>query len=211
MPLCAGCGSSYSDDFRFCPHCGRAQPEPARVRVEVVTGPAKYEEGTLRLVWLARSEKQLADKVRKGFLSGWKDEYVTVFFFQLELVAFHPTRNEYVAATSRVFRTIQELDYTFGIQDRVGKSDNRVTSEWYDAFIQEKSETWTQLNQELIRQGWTGITRYADRRESPSCLGVTGACDKFRAKNDPHLYFAMPETSRSVNLDDYRYRRVVSD
>jgi hypothetical protein len=26
MPLCEGCGSSYEDQFQFCPFCGRAKP-----------------------------------------------------------------------------------------------------------------------------------------------------------------------------------------
>jgi hypothetical protein len=28
MPLCQGCGASYDDTYKFCPHCGRAKPEP---------------------------------------------------------------------------------------------------------------------------------------------------------------------------------------
>ncbi len=30
MPLCQGCGASYDDNFKFCPHCGRAKPAPIR-------------------------------------------------------------------------------------------------------------------------------------------------------------------------------------
>jgi hypothetical protein len=39
MPICDGCGSSYDDNFRFCPHCGRAntsvQPIPVPVSREI--------------------------------------------------------------------------------------------------------------------------------------------------------------------------------
>ena len=33
MPLCQGCGASYDDNFKFCPHCGRAKPEPEMVNL----------------------------------------------------------------------------------------------------------------------------------------------------------------------------------
>ena len=35
MPLCQGCGASYDDTFKFCPHCGRAKPEAINVNVRV--------------------------------------------------------------------------------------------------------------------------------------------------------------------------------
>ncbi len=35
MPVCEGCGAAYDDQFQFCPHCGRAKPQPPTVRVEV--------------------------------------------------------------------------------------------------------------------------------------------------------------------------------
>lgn len=35
MPVCQGCGSSYEDTFQFCPHCGRAKPEPQKISIEV--------------------------------------------------------------------------------------------------------------------------------------------------------------------------------
>jgi hypothetical protein len=35
MPICEGCGASYEDTYKFCPHCGRAKPEPLKVNIEV--------------------------------------------------------------------------------------------------------------------------------------------------------------------------------
>ena len=35
MPICDGCGSSYDDHYKFCPHCGSAKPEPQTIRVQV--------------------------------------------------------------------------------------------------------------------------------------------------------------------------------
>lgn len=41
MPECPGCGASYIDDFKFCPHCGRAKPEPPKIHIEVLESPSK--------------------------------------------------------------------------------------------------------------------------------------------------------------------------
>jgi hypothetical protein len=35
MPICDGCGGSYDDQFKFCPHCGRAKSEPPTVNINV--------------------------------------------------------------------------------------------------------------------------------------------------------------------------------
>lgn len=35
MLTCPGCGASYADEFRFCPHCARPRPETPKVHVEV--------------------------------------------------------------------------------------------------------------------------------------------------------------------------------
>lgn len=31
MSKCQSCGGSYADEFKFCPHCGHAKPEPISV------------------------------------------------------------------------------------------------------------------------------------------------------------------------------------
>ena len=36
MPVCIGCGGSYDSNFRFCPFCGRAKPEPETVKIQLV-------------------------------------------------------------------------------------------------------------------------------------------------------------------------------
>lgn len=35
MPTCPGCGASYADEFRFCPHCAHPRPETPKIQVEV--------------------------------------------------------------------------------------------------------------------------------------------------------------------------------
>ena len=34
MPLCEGCGASYEDNYKFCPHCGRAKLESPKIIIE---------------------------------------------------------------------------------------------------------------------------------------------------------------------------------
>lgn len=41
MPVCPGCGSSYEDQFAFCPYCGRAKPQdPKPIKIEVTHSQA---------------------------------------------------------------------------------------------------------------------------------------------------------------------------
>jgi hypothetical protein len=35
MPICKGCGGSFDDNFKFCPYCGRAKPEPESLKIQV--------------------------------------------------------------------------------------------------------------------------------------------------------------------------------
>lgn len=37
MPLCEGCGGNYDDKFKFCPHCGRARPDPITININVTS------------------------------------------------------------------------------------------------------------------------------------------------------------------------------
>lgn len=55
MPVCEGCGVSYEDQFKFCPHCGRVKPEKAqnneeiaKVKLEVAKTNAELEIFLLR-------------------------------------------------------------------------------------------------------------------------------------------------------------------
>lgn len=35
MAICEGCGSSFENNFRFCPHCGQSSPERNEIKVVV--------------------------------------------------------------------------------------------------------------------------------------------------------------------------------
>ena len=49
MSTCAACGASYDDTFKFCPHCGRAKPEPELINLNVRVAPVRYEEAVLKI------------------------------------------------------------------------------------------------------------------------------------------------------------------
>jgi hypothetical protein len=56
MPVCQGCGGSYDDKFKFCPHCGRAKPEPNIMTINVnVTSDDVWETCEIYLVYLNKS------------------------------------------------------------------------------------------------------------------------------------------------------------
>jgi hypothetical protein len=56
MPLCQGCGASYDDNFKFCPHCGRAKPEPRSINLNVQVAPVRYEEVVLKIEVVGMTE-----------------------------------------------------------------------------------------------------------------------------------------------------------
>ena len=39
MPICKGCGGSFDDNFKFCPYCGRAKPEPDSLKIQLSVSP----------------------------------------------------------------------------------------------------------------------------------------------------------------------------
>lgn len=41
MPVCSGCGASFEEEYKFCPYCGHAKPEPKKINVEVDIKPKK--------------------------------------------------------------------------------------------------------------------------------------------------------------------------
>ena len=208
MPVCVGCGSSYDNEFGFCPYCGRVKPEPTRIQIEIIPGTEKYEEGTLRLAYTGRKERQKADKVHRNMLHQWSDYNVEVYFFQLEIMSFSPTRGEYIPVISKEFRDFPIWYFQF-IRERVEKPDARAISEWYDAFSKERLNAWRLFNQEMIKQNWIGITRQATERTTPDCLSsYTTVCDRFKIKNT--YYYSLPEIRMVIDLANYRYKRVVS-
>ena len=215
MPLCAGCGSSYSDDFRFCPHCGCARPEPVRVRVEVHSAPTQFEEGVLRLVYTGKSEEQLVDRGKRGMFGvGWTDVQLKVLFFVLDLEVIHPSKQHDVGLISDPFR---------GVFDRYSDDVLRTleseceyhnhTCKWYDECREEPKNIWSRFNDCLISDGWNGITDEALERRLPHFLthGLVKAIASANVFTQAELSsYHVPNASNAVEIGKYRYRRVVT-
>jgi len=64
MPICQGCGSSFDDQFKFCPQCGRAKPEPLKIQVQVNLED-KWE--TCRITWREYKAGDIHHSYRTGF------------------------------------------------------------------------------------------------------------------------------------------------
>lgn len=58
MPFCQGCGASYDDTFKFCPHCGRAKPETEGINFNVQVAPDRYEEAVLKIEVVVHTFRQ---------------------------------------------------------------------------------------------------------------------------------------------------------
>lgn len=56
MPKCVGCGASYDDTFKFCPHCGRVKREPEAITLNVQVAPVRYEEAVLKVEVVGTTE-----------------------------------------------------------------------------------------------------------------------------------------------------------
>ena len=56
MSTCSACGASYDDTFKFCPHCGRAKPEPEWINLNVQVAPVRYEEAVLKIEVVGTTE-----------------------------------------------------------------------------------------------------------------------------------------------------------
>lgn len=214
MPLCAGCGSSYSDNFKYCPHCGRAKPEPTRVLVEVHSTPPQFEEGVLRLVYTGRSEVQLVDRGKKGMFGvGWTGVQIEVLFFVFDLKVFHPSRQHYVGLVSDPFRGAFYEDDADELQvlARVCEYEHHK-SKWYEGYRKELTDIWGRFNDRFIGDGWYGITKDAIERRLPEFLERGGVIanasgnvftDAERSSGQP------PNESKAIEIGKYRYQRTV--
>lgn len=214
MPLCAGCGSSYSDDFKFCPHCGRATPESTRVLIEVHSAPIQFEEGVLRLVYTGKSEDQLVDRGKRGLFGvGWKDAQINVFFFVFDLKVYHQSRQHYVGLVSDPFRGAFYEHSAHELRMLATACEyEHHTSKWYEKYQKELTDIWGHFNDRLIENGWNGITQDAIKRQLPEFLDRGGVIANASGNvfTDAERWSARPPNeSKAVEVSGYRYRRTV--
>jgi hypothetical protein len=152
MPICQGCGGSFSDEFNFCNYCGRAKPETNSLKIQVkVSSEDRWETCKVDNVMVEKS---------KGAL--WNARPPKLKWIAN---AIGP-KGQYVAAESVVFdgflNNIFE-DYPFFINPTIVmskaiKERNAMNSKLYDDFINT-----------LLKDGW-------------DCIETEGICKKFRRR-----------------------------
>ena len=108
MPLCQGCGASYDDNYKFCPHCGRAKPEPEAINLNVRVAPVRYEEAVLKIEVVGTTElTEPPFDYRLGGLTrvlgqggrNWK-QFTT---YRLLVDSHHPETGQHIAYQSATF------------------------------------------------------------------------------------------------------------
>jgi hypothetical protein len=232
MPKCQSGAANYDDNFRYCPYCGTAKPNP---QVVVMQGadPRLYEEGVLRLRCIL--EKQVIGSY-KGWLGKTKVEQQTVSIDQIELVALSHEKGEYVALTSATFRKLMPVDHESIKGSYLGRNNYREYLEeplknahdyverghqydrgnneyvnmrqvFFETLYRELKSAWESFCASLRNDGWFGITEEAIRRSPP--VGVLGRYPDGWDDIKPKDPYKEPFYNYSAILKRYRYRRQV--
>lgn len=216
MPLCQGCGASYDDNFKFCPHCGRAKPEPQSINLNVQVGPVRYEEAVLKIEVLGTTE--LTEPPFNWRPSGMTKlmgeagkNWTHITKFRLLLDCLHPLRGQYVAFRSTEFRGyVVQLGTELEFPRRF--DHNKLFRSWAEALFSERTRVWDSTNKFLIQEGWTGLSDKAIKREVPYLLrDVSGFPEPDLWIISGRLEVWMPPNppvGTTKELEDYRYRRV---
>lgn len=186
MPKCQSCAANYDDNFRYCPYCGTARPNPQFIVVQDQSDPRLYEEGVLR--------RKLAIETQvTGSFKGWfgkiNEERRTFLIQQFELVALSHERGEYVFFTSSHFRALLPENAKYGWRSslisayedlcrntydyvQTGKQYDRSSHTeagmvLFETLFQEQKQAWDGFCVALRTEGWYGITDRAIGRTFP--------------------------------------------
>lgn len=219
MPLCQGCGASYDDNFKFCPHCGRAKPEPQAINLNVQVAPVRYEEAVLKLevVGTAELTEPPFDRRPSGLvklLGEGGRNWTQITTFRLLVGSHHPERGEYTAYGSDTFRGFDTDDLL--IPDSV-KGRKSEFQRWVEDLLGERKLAWEETTRYLTQEGWSGITDNATKRKDPFSLSPPYD-DKGRLLTygiETYLEVGALNHQGSVRIltywaHDYRYRRIAS-
>lgn len=218
MPLCQGCGASYDDNYKFCPHCGRAKPEPQAINLNVQVAPVRYEEAVLKIEVLGTTE--LTEPPFDWRPSGMTKlmgeagkNWTHITRFRLLLDCIHPFRGQYVGYSSMEFRGFA-VEHFFHVELPHRFRHNRTFQSWADKLFEERRMVWENTNQYLIQEGWIGLTKDATDRRFPEFL-CSASHD-----NDPELkriagvlateFVPNPPAGMTREVVGYRYRRIAS-
>jgi len=151
MPVCEGCGGSYDNQFKFCPHCGRAKPEPVTLNINV----------TLDDVW-ETCEIDLVYNLEKP--SGGIDKLLSIsrYVWRFEATAIG-TQGRYAAAWSEVLQLEKNGrgDYVSKYTGvRLNDGMNHELNPTIDRLIRENCQPKVDnLIKKLVTDGWQPIGR----------------------------------------------------
>jgi hypothetical protein len=218
MPLCQGCCASYDDNYKFCPHCGRAKPEPEAINLNVRVAPVRYEEAVLKIEvvettelteppfdWRPSGMTKLMGEAGKNWT------HITGFHLLLDCI--HPLRGQYVAYQSTEFRGyVVQLGNSLKFPQRF--DNNKSFQSWAEAVFLERRKAWDATNNYLIQEGWTGLSENETKRKVPSELedisGISLPALWTYANRLEVWMMPNPPVGATKELADYRYRRVAS-
>lgn len=168
MPLCQGCGASFDDTYKFCPHCGRARPEPQAIDLNVQVAPVRYEEAVLKMevVGTAELTEPPFDRRPSGLMKllgeGGRN-WTQITTFRLLVDSHHPERGEYTAHQSATFRGFATDDLK--LPDSV--TDRWEYKGWVENVFRERKLAWESVTRYLVQEGWEGLTKAASDWKEP--------------------------------------------
>ena len=228
MSTCSACGTSYEDNFRFCPHCGRAKTEPESINLNVRVAPVRHEEAVLKIGVVGTTElteppfDYRPSGLRKALGGGGKN-WSQIATLRLLLDSMHPVKGKYLAFKSGTFRGIITPDFELPeiLWSRFTTekfSPSNQAHKWLVDLLHERHQCWGQFNSYLVGEGWTGLTKRAIDREAPftdrlppEFLNRDGTLRAhFTTMLSVELrYGGYPQTENLYDMThEYRYRRL---
>lgn len=216
MPLCQGCGASYDDNFKFCPHRDRAKSEPQAINLNVQVVPVRYEEAVLKIEVVGTTEltEPPFDRRPGGLMKllgeGGRN-WTQITTFRLLVEAHHPDSGQYIAYQSKTFRGFDTTDLKF--PDSIKR--RWEFQPWIEQIFRERKQGWEEVNRYLVQEGWTAISENAAKRQEPFDLAppydgmgflLVGLLETFLTVDNWGSVGAIRELTYWAH--DYRYRRV---
>lgn len=221
MPLCQGCGASYDDNFKFCPHCDRAKPEPQAINLNVQVAPVRYEEAVLKIEVVGTTElteppfDYRPSGIRKA-TGGSGKNWTSIAILRLLLESMHPDKGAYLAYASGTFRGFIEagIDMPNVIASRFTLekfSGSHLAHKWLLDLLDERRRRWNEFNSFLVSEGWTGLTQPATDREAPFTEQLSHSLINRDGKLASHFQNALMATSYHSYLRTVRSREDAQD
>jgi len=141
VPVCQGCGGSLDDQFKFCPYCGRAKPEPITIDLNVTSNDT-WEICEIKFVRiLSKNMPFRTESVFEAEAIGPQGRYVAARSDKMEYHAWG-ANNDYVYWETDGGRERGYIAYVYSETDQVLFLKQK-TQPKLDAFIRK-----------LVAEGW---------------------------------------------------------